>query len=309
MSAPLHFRSPPPLHRGDPVRIVAPAGPFDRTLFWKGAGWLAEHFRVHWSPTIFRQDGFLAGSVQERLDDLKQALASECRALVCARGGVGSAEVVARLPKEYVLDNPKWLVGFSDITALHCAYQHFGLMSLHAGNITSLGVGNHPFREAWLRAVLNPLRQQELNVEVLNPGSARGPLVGGNLAVLHDVCAAGDWLPPLGAILFLEDVGEPPYRIYRMLASLARRGLIKHLSGLAFGQLSASSPGRHRIDALEVCRRFSLEHGLPAAWGVPAGHDPTQNLPLTLGASAALLLPAQGAGVLQLNTPSAAAVA
>lgn len=308
MGPPLFFKAPRPLKLGDAVRIIAPAGPFDRALFWRGAGWLAEHFRVLWSPEIFCRDGFVAGNVTHRLNNLRDGLdASECRALICARGGVGSAEVAALLPQSALSHDPKWLVGFSDITALHCAYQRERIMSLHAPNVTSLGLGSAALRDTWLRAVLDPLARQDLTVDVLVPGSAHGPLVGGNLAVLHDLCAADEWSPPQGAVLFMEDVGEPPYRIHRMLSAMARRGITKRLSGVVFGQISASQPGRHGVTAREVCRRFCEEQQLPAAWGIPAGHEPNENLPLTLGAPARLLLPALGTGVLELNSLSTAA--
>lgn len=305
MGPPNPFKAPRPLKLGDAVRIIAPAGPFDRALFWRGAGWLAEHFRVQWSPGIFCRDGFVAGKSSHRLNNLLDALdVRECRALICARGGVGSAEVAALLPPSVLSRNPKWLVGFSDITALHCAYQREQIMSLHAPNVTSLGLGSAALRESWLHAVLNPLARQDLTVDVLLAGSAHGPLVGGNLAVLHDLCAADEWLPPQGAVLFVEDVGEPPYRIHRMLTAMARRGITKRLSGVVFGQISASHPGRHGVTAREVCQRFCEEQQLPAAWGIPAGHEPNENLPLTLGASARLLLPVSGPGLLELNSLS-----
>ena len=302
MLSPLSFHAPKPPRPGDTIRIIAPAGPFDRALFWRGAGWLSQHFRVRWSPSIFARDGFVAGSVTQRLDDLLEALdCHECRAVVCARGGVGSAELCALLPKNALTRAPKWLIGFSDITALHCTYQRHGLMSVHASNVTSLGLGNAALRDTWMQAVLAPLAAQELAVEVLVPGSAYGPLVGGNLAVLHDLCAAGEWEPPRGAVLFIEDIGEPPYRIHRMLTALARRGVMKQLAGVLIGQISGSRVGHYGVDAREVCLRFCREQGLVAAWGLPAGHEPNVNLPLTFGAPARLQLPAAGAGVVQLN--------
>jgi muramoyltetrapeptide carboxypeptidase len=183
---------------------------------------------------------------------------------------------------------PKWLVGFSDITALHSRWQSLGMPSIHASNVTSLGVGWAPVRERWLAHVLDPLRAQRWQLETLYPGRVHGPLVGGNLAVLHDLCASKQWCPPTGAILFLEEVAEPPYRIHRMLSALRRGGALDAVSGVVVGQVSNSNPGQHQVTARQVFSALCGEWRMPCAWGLPSGHEVGENQPLTLGRPAVL---------------------
>lgn len=274
------------------MRIIAPAGPFDRTLFWRGLGFLADSFRLRLGDHIFSRQGFLAGPAIARAGDLQAALAcADTRVVVCARGGVGCSDLF----DPALLDSwsptshpPKWLVGFSDVTALHARWQSLGLPSIHASNVTSLGVGCAAVRERWLAHILDPLRPQRWSLETLYPGSGVGPLVGGNLAVLHDLCASGQWSPPPGAVLFLEEVAEPPYRIYRMLSALRRAGALSALSALVVGQVTASNPGQHGVTARQVFSTLCTEWRLPSAWGLPAGHEVWENHPLTLGRTAKL---------------------
>lgn len=281
------FESPPAPQVRDVVRVVAPAGPFNRTLFFRGLGFLAQTFRIRWSTSVFHQEGFLCGTKNQRLDDFMDALACpDTRLIVCARGGVGSVELCAELtPNAYP---PKWLLGFSDITALHATFQRHGLMSLHGPNVTSLGVGNAHLRERCLHHVLDPCRTTTVTLAPLVPGNVVGPVIGGNLAVLHDLCAANAWHPPHGAILFVEEVAEAPYRIHRMLTAMRRGGHLSGIVGLIVGQITHSNPGPYRVTARQVITTLCQQWQLPAAWGIPSGHDPWQNDPLTLGGQAHL---------------------
>lgn len=231
---------------------------------------------------MFHREGFLGGTKNQRLDDFMEAL--ECpdtRLIVCARGGVGSAEIASELALHRY--PPKWLMGFSDITALHATFQHHGLMSIHGPNVTSLGVGNARLRERCLTHLLHPCRTNTVLLTPLFPGNATGPVVGGNLAVLHDLCAANAWLPPQGSILFIEEIAEPPYRIHRMLTAMQRGGHLSGIVGLVVGQITHSNPGPHRVTARQVITTLCEQWQLPAAWGLPSGHDVGQNDPLTLG--------------------------
>jgi muramoyltetrapeptide carboxypeptidase len=255
---------------------------------------------VRWGEHLFERRGFLAGTPEQRAADLGAALSCpETRLIVCARGGVGSADLL----EERWLDRwlpvaaaaGKWLIGFSDITALHSQWQALGLPSIHASNVTSLGVGCAALHERWLSHVLDPWAKRRWQLETLFAGKAQGPLAGGNLAVLHDLCASHQWSPAPGSLLFLEDVGEPPYRLYRMLRSLHRGGHLRQVAGLVVGQLSASHPGVHRVSARAVFQELCAEWKLPAAWGVPSGHELGQNHPLTFGIAAELDATVSGA--------------
>lgn len=290
------FRLAPP-KVGDVAYIVAPAGPFDRTLFWRGLGFLAQSFRLRWSKDVFARRGFIAGSAERRAADLQRALACpDVRLVVCARGGVGAADLLDETLDAALLahrSRAKWLVGFSDVTALHARFNQCGWPSLHASNVTSLGVGCAAVRERWLSHVLDPWATRRWNLETLYPGEVTGTLLGGNLAVIHDVCAAGQWRTPPNTVLFLEEVAEPPYRIYRMLQSMRRGGHLQNVIGLVVGQVSHSHPGLHQKTAREVIAELCTDWQLPSAWGLPSGHEPHVNHPLTLGASVRLEAAAQ----------------
>lgn len=290
------FEIPPTPKPGDQLRVIAPSGPFDRTLFFRGLAFLSQTFRVQWNRTVFHREGFLAGSRSERAFELQSALTCpESRLVVCARGGVGSADLFDTLLS--FSGPPKWLVGFSDITALHAGLQRRGWMSIHGPTVTSLGRGNALLRERCIAHFLDPLRSRTVALSPLFPGQASGPLVGGNLAVLHDLCAANAWHPPPGAILFVEEIAEPPYRIYRMLSAMRRGGHLANVAALVVGQVTLSSPGHHRTTAREVITALCQEWSLPAAWGIQSGHDPRVNDPLTLGAEAELNVTATAACV------------
>lgn len=282
------FIVPPPLKPGDIVRVIAPAGPFDRTLFWRGVGWLAHHFRLSFDREAFAREGFLAGSDRRRLRELDQALdCPRAAAIVAARGGVGCTRLVGRVDFSRLRARPKWMVGFSDITALHLEAQRMGVASLHAHNVTGLGQGDAPEREAWLAALVGPPCFESAPLEMLRPGVAAGPLLGGNLALLHDSVGCGRFTPPPGYVLFLEEIGEAPYRIDRMLVGLERAGVLDRASGIVVGHVAASPPGPAGTSARDVFFRFAQRLRLPLAWGLEAGHG-RPNHPLALGLPARL---------------------
>lgn len=254
---------------------------------------MAKTFHVRFGRSVFARTGFLAGDAAGRRADLEVALTCpETRLVVCARGGVGCAELLGPTvaggwsnlgPTPF-----KWLIGFSDVTALHTQWQAHGLPSIHASNVTSLGVGCANVRERWLAHVLDPWRPQRWQLQTLVPGSARGRLIGGNLSVLHDLCASGQWQPQPGSLLFLEEIAEAPYRIHRMLSALHRGGHLRHITGLVIGQVTASHVGIHGVSARQVFATLCTEWQLPCAWGLPSGHELGENHPLTLGCHATL---------------------
>src|SRR5690606_10273531 len=135
-----HWSCPPPLRPGDRVRIIAPSGPFDRALLLRGAGWLAERYRVEFDGGIFSRQGFLAGSDARRLGELDAALRTpELGAVISARGGYGLSRIVYQADLAALRRYPKWIVGFSDVTALHLEASRVGVMSMHAHNAAGLG--------------------------------------------------------------------------------------------------------------------------------------------------------------------------
>ena len=285
---------PPALRRGDVVRVVAPAGPFDPEPFERGLSVLRD--RLGLTPRM-RQDvgarsGYLAGDDGRRLAEwLEAASDPEARAVWCARGGYGAMRLLPRLEAARLLHPPRVVVGFSDITALHVALNRAGLVTVHGPVVTQLG-SLAPAALDHLEALLfggaapggaggGPAPGSGVPaVAVIRPGRVTGPLAGGNLQMLAHL-AGTPWQSRLaGAILFLEDVGERPYRLDRAFTQLRLSGTLDGVAGVCLGAFTdCDEPA---VEGAETMRRLVGELGVPAVEGIPAGHQ-GDNRALPLG--------------------------
>jgi muramoyltetrapeptide carboxypeptidase len=269
--------------------VIAPSGPFDRTLVLRGLGWLRRRYDVIFGPGLFQRDGFLAGPDARRLEELEEAFADRtARAVIAARGGYGLSRIAHRIGTQCLRDEPKWVVGFSDVTALHVELQRARVASLHAHNLAGLGRGDALGRAEWIRALEAPHEPRRFDgLSTWQPGSARGLLAGGNLTVLFTCAAAGRLALPEGAILFIEDVGEAPYRVDRMLSAFIASGALDRIAGVLVGDFSDAPAGRHGVPIEAVLRERLAQLAIPVLAGFPAGHS-RRNAPLHLGAYATL---------------------
>lgn len=280
---------PPPLHPGARVRVVAPSSPFDHALVRRGIAWLGERYHVEFDPRIFGAPGLLAGSDERRLSELNSALADPgLAAVVAARGGYGLTRIVPGIDLASLRLSPKWVVGFSDVTALHLEVARAGIVSLHAHNVAGLGRASAVRRKEWLDAVETPSAPRCLDgLTAWRSGTASGPLSGGNLTLLFAAAASGRLTFPTGAIVFLEDVGEASYRVDRMVTALVQSGAFDQVSGLVVGTFTDCSAGQHGVDVYDVLHERLLRTGVPVYAGLPVGHG-LDNAPLPLGAPARL---------------------
>jgi muramoyltetrapeptide carboxypeptidase len=280
---------PRPLAPGDSVRVIAPSGPFDRTLFLRGVAWLAERYRVRYDRGAFTRTGYLAGNDARRLDELDQALRDPtARAIVGARGGYGATRICHAADFESLRRHPKWCVGFSDFTALHLEAIRVGVASLHAPNVTSLGRGDAVGRAAWIEALERPLARRAFRgLQALAPGRASGTLVGGNLSLLFASAAAHRLRLPDSCLLFFEEVNEAPYRIDRMLTSLLVGGHLLNVTGVCVGNLTDGTRPELERESLAVVLERLAPLRIPIVAGLPVGHTEL-NLPLPLGLPASL---------------------
>jgi len=282
------MRFPPALRPGDPIGVVAPSGPFDQARLEAGLQRL-EKYEVRIPEQMMgRREGFFAGSETTRLSELQAALDNpEIKAICIARGGYGIGPLLPSLSFSQFEKHPKWLVGFSDTTALHAALSARGIASIHGANGTTLS----SLSDVELREMLNMLSggapDAHEGLESLCPGSAEGPLCGGNLTVLFAEAAAGRLQLPEGGVLFLEDVMETSYRVDRMLSSLTDGGYLKRLSGVVFGEFTDCSSGRFDVPTAEVLASRARAWGIPVASGLASGHG-ARNRPLLLGATVCL---------------------
>jgi len=266
--------SPPALRPGDRVHVIAPSGPFDRALVLRGLGWLAERYEVKFGDSLFERDGYLAGSDSRRLSELNTALRDpDARAIIATRGGYGLTRIAHAADTEALRKHPKWVVGFSDVTALHVEVQRVRVASVHAHNVSGLGRGDFHTRARWLEALEHPGAPRHFGgLTPLRPGTAEGLVTGGNLTVLFACAAAGRLRLPPGSLLLLEDVGEAPYRVDRMLTALFVAGTLDGVAGVIVGSFSDAPPGRYGVPVEHVLRERLETLAVPVVSGFPSGH-------------------------------------
>lgn len=279
---------PPPLALGDLVRVVAPSGPFERGLLEAGVARLRKRYRVELGAGLETRAGFLAAEDAVRVRDLAEALAAPgVAAILAARGGYGLTRIAARIDWTLLRTAPRWLVGFSDATVLHLEALRVGVASWHAENVTGVGSLSDEAFDAWCSALAGrfSLSWRGLTCEV--PGTAQGVLVGGNLSLLTFHALGGRVALPQSAIVALEDVGEAPYRVDRMLTALEQSGLLDQVGGFVLGSFVNCDAGQHGVPVSEVLRERLARYGVPVASGLPIGHEPP-NRPLPLGRTATL---------------------
>lgn len=268
--------------------MVAPASPFDREELFRGLAWLRTRYALVMGTGIFGRGTdlrYLAGDDARRAAELEHAFDEpDTAAILCARGGYGAMRIVDRLPWERLAARPKWIVGFSDVTALHLGAQAHGMCSLHAPNVTGLGRRISPIeRSAFIDALEGRGGTLWSGLRVLRGGEAEGPLVGGNLALVAAMAAHRPL--PSGAILVLEDVTERPYRVDRMLQSLRLAGVFSRAAAVVFGQFTQCEPGPDGTTIDEVLADFAAAVDIPVLAGGPFGHG-APNHTFVLGATA-----------------------
>lgn len=285
---------PPFLKVGDSVAIVAPSGILkNREREVNQAKELLESWglAVVVGPNVFKQNNHFAGTDDERADDLQAAMDNPgIGAIWCARGGYGTVRILDKLDYTEYKKHPKWLMGYSDITALHNQLHNFGFQSVHTLMCTSLTEDLSEISESvetFRTTIFGELPSYELEGSDYNRvGKATGKLVGGNLTMLHTMLGSETSIDTQGKILFIEEIGEYKYHIDRMLQSLKRAGYFDGCKGLIVGDMSklrknttlwGTSIEQLILDALSDCE-------FPIAFNMPAGHE-KDNRALVLGAT------------------------
>ncbi len=292
---------------GDIVGIVAPASapPDPKAIDRCVAAVEGLGFRPQLAPNVRRRWGFLAGSDRDRAGDLMRMFTlRKVKAIVCVRGGYGSARLLTRLDYRLVRVNPKILVGYSDLTSLHCALlTKANLVSFHGPMLNSdfLKKSCPGFTRQCFHRMLTETRAcgslcegyGKQTVRVLRAGVAEGPLMGGNLSILCSTLATPFQPKFKGAILFFEDVDEVPYRFDRMLTQLLNAGLLQQTVGIAIGinmhcaDPKARKTPEYRQTLEHVFRERLLPLKIPIVAGLPFGHVP-HNATLPVGVRARL---------------------
>ncbi|HEX3865793.1 MAG TPA: LD-carboxypeptidase [Gemmatimonadaceae bacterium] len=287
------MRAPPPLDTGARVALIAPAGPLRDEAELETA--INSVRSLGWEPAVgahvLERDGYLAGSDERRLADLDRFARDDTVAAIwCIRGGYGAMRLLDRLDYDAWRRRPKALIGFSDVTALHCAIGRAAdLVTFHGPTARAT---LSPFSRTSLveavcagasRALLAPA------ADILHGGRGRGHVTGGNLAIVAALLGT-PFAPNFdGAILVLEDVNEAVYRIDRMLTQLRLSGALDRLRGIAFGHFTdvPAEPDDHARPLAAVLGEFAGRCGIPCLANIPLGHIHDQ-WTLPLGAAATL---------------------
>ncbi|MDT9176777.1 MAG: LD-carboxypeptidase [Limnospira sp. PMC 1291.21] len=272
---------PPRLRVGDTVGIIAPSG-WITTQELKFVTWqlMQQGLNPKAAPHLMDKYGYLAGLDRDRAADVNTMFADpNIRGIITAAGGWGAARILPLLDYNIIRNNPKVIIGYSDITSLLLAiYSQCNFITFHG----LLGTSHwRSFSVNYLKRVLftgeavtfeNP---GNIRVETITSGSARGQLVGGNLSVLAGLVGS-EYLPNWsGKILFIEDINEDVYRVDRLLTQLKLAGILDQLSGFIFGQCSRCSPGREGESSFSLWEVL-VDHiqplGIPAWYGSAIGH-------------------------------------
>lgn len=293
---PMHTKliQPPSLKPGDTVAIVAPSGVLiDKEEVIQQAIALLKSWELHvvTGSHVFKQNGHFAGTDEERAADFQDALDNpKIKAIWCARGGYGTVRILDRLAYTGFKAHPKWIIGYSDITALHNQLHNEGYQSIHALMCTSLADDNEPeITEETVTSFKNalfgkPLAYTVEGTEYNRTGTASGPLVGGNLTLLHTMLGSKTSIDTRGKILFLEEVGEYAYHIDRMLQSLKRAGYFEGCKGIIVGDISKvrknTTPFGRTVE--EIILDVTAAYNFPVLFHFPAGHE-DDNRALILG--------------------------
>lgn len=281
---------PAPLKPGDTVGLVSPSSATDESLGLQLTREAMEAlgFKVKFGAHAAGRRGYFAGTDAERARDINRMFADDSvNAVICVRGGWGAARLLPLLDYNIIRRNPKVLLGYSDITALHCALRaKTGLVSFHgpigAGSWNAFNVDQfrRVFFERELMHYQNKLdKGDELvprrnRIATITLGKARGELVGGNLSVLAAL-AGSPYLPDFsGKILFLEDVSEAPYRVDRMMSTLKLMGALDKIAGFVFGECTDCKPGDGygSLTLEQILDDYITPLGIPAYRGAMIGH-------------------------------------
>jgi muramoyltetrapeptide carboxypeptidase len=302
----LHLIKPERLRSGDVVGIVAPGSPppesADIDRYADAIQKLG--FQPKLAPNVRKRLGYLAGDDSSRASDLMGMFADDSvKAIICVRGGYGSARLLRLLDFSFIRRHPKIFIGFSDITALHCALQiRSRLVTFHGPTLNTDITDGGPSAfsiQSLLKTVTQPSAPGSIcsgaqkNVSILKTGTATGPLVGGNLSVLATLMGTPFQPRFKDAIFFFEDVSEPPYRFDARLTQLLNAGLLQQVAGVAVGtnkdcvDPDAAKSKEYQQSLDDVLRDRLLPLGVPIISGLPFGHV-RDNATLPMGLQATL---------------------
>lgn len=266
-----------PLKKNDLVYITAPAKAIEgehilfASNFFEKAG-----FKVEIAKHCLGQHHYFSGTDAERMEDLQYAFDNpEIKAIICARGGYGSIRILDRLQWASMIREPKWIVGFSDITIFHHRLFRFEIPSIHATMPLNFATNSKEAMETLLACLKGENSTISCPFQLVNKlGEVSGELVGGNLSILYSLLGTDDQIDYNGKILFIEDLAEHLYHLDRMMYAFKKAGVLDKIKGLVVGGMTdmqdTAIPFGQTVEEI-LLNHFQFRN-IPIAFGFPIGH-------------------------------------
>ena len=288
-------QAPPFLKKGDSIAVISPGSTPQASSVEKGCEalrrWGFTPVKGKWVTAAHHM---WAGTGTQRAEDLLWALRDPAiKAIVCSRGGYGSSQLLYDLPIDTLTKYNKWIVGYSDITALHSGWVRAGHMSIHANMCGRLAAtaGADSLSQVLRELLLGKVPAYRVKGHRFNrPGKAQGILIGGNMSVFVNISGSPtydfldrDYLKDRDVILFFEDVGENISRVASMLFQLKVKGTLEHVKGIIVGHFTEYEPSYGYNDMYEMLHEFLSQYNIPVCYDFPTSHDENLNYPLIEG--------------------------
>lgn len=269
---------PNKLSKGDLIQIIAPARSIAPQYIEHATSIITSMgFEVSLGKNLFGSSDQFSGSDAQRLEDLNTAIQNpRCKAILCARGGYGSVRIIDKIDLATFKKNPKWIVGYSDMTAIiNHIYTQIGIAAIHGSMPINFSTNTEESLDSWFRILTGNEVEYEFPAHHLNrAGIAEGRMIGGNLSMLYSLLGSRTQLDTAGAILFLEDLDEYLYHIDRMMMALDRAGMLSNLAGLIVGGMTDMNDNKVPFGktAEEIIKDRVSQYSFPVCFGFPAGH-------------------------------------
>jgi len=299
--------TPPKLRPGDAIGIVAPARKIAKSEI-EAAVKIFEQWGLYivFGKNLFKEEHQFAGTDKERAKDLQFMLDDpNIKAIICARGGYGTIKILPLIDFSRFLNNPKWIVGYSDITALHAHIHNLGVKSIHGimpVNFPADGSENEAIRS--LKKILfGNKNEYHFKTHPFNKkGKTSGKIIGGNLSVIYGIAGTKYDIETDQKILFLEDLDEYLYHIDRMMMNLKLSGKLEKLNGLIVGGMTDMNDNTIPFGktAYEIIRDTVADYDFPVCYQFPAGHI-NNNLALVFGAKISVDIGDQEVNVMYMD--------
>ncbi len=295
----------PPLQKGDLIYLTAPAKSIDSEFVTYAVSVLEKMgFTTRVSSHCLGQYHYFSGTDEQRLIDIQEGIDDpKVKAILCVRGGYGCIRIVDRIQWASMLRNPKWLIGFSDITVFHQRLQRFDIPSLHATMPLNFKENSQEAFSTLLSALKNEPYSIAAPPSTYNKvGSVKAKLVGGNLSILYGLLGTDDQIDYTDTVLFIEDLAEQLYHLDRMFYAFSKAGILDKIKGLIVGGMTDMQDTAVPIGKTyqEVITEHFQFRNIPIAFDFPAGHI-SDNRALVLGSVVDFKVDDQGSMVQFFN--------